>query len=226
MTDAELAILSLVAEGPQHGYQIQQAIETRGVREWAAIGFSSVYYILNKLEGEGLLASRLTPSERGPSRKVYQLTRAGRGVLQTAVANLLSTPRDRVDGFILGLANLHLLRPDQVRHALDSYESKLRTRIAEVNRQRSEHQSAHPDWPLHIQALFDYSLRLLVAELEWLTEFRKAWEAQAPPASPGQSSPDAPAIDPHQTPRPRPTEQLPRPEDDEDAAEPPSDSPG
>jgi DNA-binding PadR family transcriptional regulator len=218
MTDAELAVLSVVAEGPQHGYQIQQAIEARGVREWASIGFSSVYYILNKLERDGLLTSTLTPSERGPSRKVYELTKAGHGVLQTSIANLLSTPRDRDGGFILGLANLHLLRPDQVRHALDAYEGKLRSRIAEVNRHRSE-QAGHPDRPLHVVALFDYSWRMLRAELKWLTEFRQAWEAQAPPASPNRSPQNAPAIDTEQTPPPSPTERLPRPEEETDTQE-------
>lgn len=205
MTNAELAILSLVAEGPQHGYQIQQAIEARGVREWAAIGFSSVYYILNKLEREGLLTSQLKPGERGPSRKEYALTKAGRGVLQTSLADLLSTPADRGSGFVLGLANLHLLRPEQVRHALDAYESKLRSQIAEANRQRSEH-ADDPDYPLQVRALFDYTLHLLLAEVEWLTEFRQAWEAEAPPSAPKR-------VDPQKTSLPRRTHRLPRPED-------------
>ena len=43
MTDAELTILSLVAEGPRYGYEIQQLIDQRGLREWLTIGFSSIY---------------------------------------------------------------------------------------------------------------------------------------------------------------------------------------
>ncbi len=50
MTPAELAILSLLAEQPRHGYGIEQVIDERGMREWTAIGFSSIYYLLNKLE--------------------------------------------------------------------------------------------------------------------------------------------------------------------------------
>ena len=42
MTDAELTILSLVAEGAQYGHQIQQIIDERGLREWITVGFSSV----------------------------------------------------------------------------------------------------------------------------------------------------------------------------------------
>ena len=50
MTNPELAILSLIAEKPRHGYDIEQVIEARGMREWTEIGFSSIYYLLNKLE--------------------------------------------------------------------------------------------------------------------------------------------------------------------------------
>jgi DNA-binding PadR family transcriptional regulator len=48
MTNAELAILSLVVEKPRHGYQIEQVIEERGMREWTEVGFSSIYYLLKK----------------------------------------------------------------------------------------------------------------------------------------------------------------------------------
>ena len=61
MTNAELAILSLIAEVPSHGYKIEQTIETRGMREWTEIGFSSIYYLLKKLEKAGLMESQLRP---------------------------------------------------------------------------------------------------------------------------------------------------------------------
>ena len=59
MTNAELAILSLIAEQPRHGYDIEQIIEARGMRDWTEIGFSSIYYLLNKLEKAGLIESQL-----------------------------------------------------------------------------------------------------------------------------------------------------------------------
>ena len=219
MNGAELALLSLVAEGHQHGYEIQQAIDEQGVREWASIGNSSVYYILNKLERDGLLSSQLEPSGRGPARKVYSLTKAGHTVLQTAVADLLSTPHDLGDGFVLGIANLHHLRPDQVRHALDAYEGKLRTRIAELNNLRQELADAHAGRSLQTLALFDYSLRMRLAELEWLLEFRQAWEAQAPPAGPNRAPFGDPVIRMDPTTQLPATETLRRPKRAEDAGQ-------
>ena len=51
MTNAELAILSLVVEQPRHGYEIERVIGERGMREWTEVGFSTIYSLLKKLEG-------------------------------------------------------------------------------------------------------------------------------------------------------------------------------
>jgi DNA-binding PadR family transcriptional regulator len=68
MTNAELAILSLVDERPRHGYEVEQVIEERGMREWTEIGFSSIYYLLKKLEREGQTRGQLGEADRGPAR--------------------------------------------------------------------------------------------------------------------------------------------------------------
>ena len=46
LTDSELLVLGLVAEMPRHGYELEQVIEQRGMREWTQIGFSSIYFVL------------------------------------------------------------------------------------------------------------------------------------------------------------------------------------
>jgi len=92
MTNAELAILSLIIEQPRHGYNLEQVIEERGMRNWTEIGFSSIYYILRKLEKAGLIESHTEPSEgKGPGRKVYQVTSAGRKTWYAAALESLST---------------------------------------------------------------------------------------------------------------------------------------
>ena len=39
VTDAELLLLGLVAEMPRHGYELEQIIEERGMREWTSNWF-------------------------------------------------------------------------------------------------------------------------------------------------------------------------------------------
>ena len=59
MTNAKLAISSLIAEEPRRDYDIEQIIEARGMREWTEIGFSAIYSLLKKLETAGLVEGRL-----------------------------------------------------------------------------------------------------------------------------------------------------------------------
>lgn len=180
MTDAELTILSLVAESPRRGYELQQIIDERGLREWLTIGFSSIYYILNKLERQNMVTGQLQPEGRGPARKVYTITEAGRGILQTAVADLLRQPRSLGSGFELGLANLRALKPRQVYQVLQHHRSDLLHNLEAVEKAWQRHQQEGTANGDHIQALYTHSLALMRAEAAWLEDFLNDWKQRYP----------------------------------------------
>lgn len=203
MTNTELAVLGLVAEGQGYGYQIEQAIAARGMREWTEIGFSSIYYVLNKLENSGWLSSapevgggapggRLPggapgggSTRRGPARRVYALTESGFAAYRAAVLERLAHPRPRSGDFELALGNLPALRPDEIRAALQTCRAGLRARQAQVQEKWAADRAAQPPagegpssaLPPHVDALFDRSLALLAAELDWIEAFIQQWEA-------------------------------------------------
>lgn len=165
MTNAELAILSLTAETPRHGYEIEQIIEVRGMREWTEIGFSSIYYLLKKLEKEGLVESELIPTQgRGKARRVYQVTAEGRVALREATLEALSHPQQSYPAILLGIANLPIVSAEQAQNALESYRLGVLERLGHIAAQ-AESQSPLPN---HIQYLFDYSLMMLEAEKSWV----------------------------------------------------------
>jgi DNA-binding PadR family transcriptional regulator len=178
MTDAELAILSIVAEGPIYGYDIQTIITQRALRVWTNIGVSSMYYVMEKLEQQGLIESKGAQHVQGPARRQYQITPAGYGVMQTAVADLLSTPREYASGVELGLANLHVLRPSQIRTALITYQQELASRLAQTRERLRQLASNQP--PFNVDAMFEHRLAMLEAELKWIDDFINRWEAQVP----------------------------------------------
>ena len=92
-----------------------------------------------------------------------------------------------------------------------------------LNRLRAEQAADNVERPLHVLALFDYSQHMTLAELEWLAEFRQAWEAQAPPAPPQPPRFRTPRYRGAPTPPSTPTEKLPpAPDADESAEEPDS----
>lgn len=181
MTDAELTILSLLAQGPHYGHDLQQIIDERGLREWLVIGFSSLYYILNKLEEQGFVQGELRSTGRGPARKLYVLTDGGRGVLQTAVSDLLRQPRTIGSGFELGLANLHVLKPAQVYQVLYHHRQDLRLNLAALQRSWKKHQADDSEQVMdQMRALYTHSLSMMEAELAWLEHFLEDWRTRYP----------------------------------------------
>jgi DNA-binding PadR family transcriptional regulator len=165
MTDAELAILSLLNDGIQSDIALHATIEARGLRRWTAIGVSSMYYILDKLVKQGLIEPL---PDRAPERH-WQITPAGFGVLQTAVSDLLATPHNIARGFELGLVNMHVLKPSQVRTALQNYLHEVGGRI---QRARSEMaKEAANGNKFEIVALYSHTLSLLEAEQKWVQGF-------------------------------------------------------
>lgn len=197
MTDAELTILSLVAEGARYGHEIQQIIDERGLREWLTIGFSSIYYILNKLEQQKLVTSELRAEGRAPARKVYQITEAGRGVLQTAISDLLRLPRSIGSGFELGLANLYALKPRQVYKVLSDHREDLKQRLETVEQSWGRHQADDAVVPDHIRALFTHSIAIMRAELDWMTTFIEDWVKQYPAVERPTTETRMPEVSPH-----------------------------
>lgn len=175
ITNTELAILGLVAEGPRHGYQIEQDIAARGMRAWTEIGFSSIYYILNKLEDggwlEGRLAEEAPTGRRGPARKVYTLTASGQLAYQSAVRDRLAHPRPRSADFLLALANLPAVPPPEARAALESYRTALDQQLRAVKAKNERDRQSAGDLPPHVEALFDYSQMLMAAELAWINRY-------------------------------------------------------
>jgi DNA-binding PadR family transcriptional regulator len=168
MTNKELAILSLIVETPRHGYEIEQIIEERGMREWTEIGFSSIYYILRKLEQAGWVESRLeTDAGRGPARKVYHTTPEGMRAWHDATLEVLSCPAPSSMPFLLGLSNLPGIAPDETLTAVVQYRAHLAERRDHL-RTRVQEQAPLPHF---VDAMFDLSLTLIEAELAWVTRF-------------------------------------------------------
>ncbi|MGW8227179.1 MAG: PadR family transcriptional regulator [Anaerolineales bacterium] len=174
MTNAELAILSLIAERPRHGYDIEQAIEARGMRDWTEIGFSSIYYLLNKLEKDGLIHSQLqAPQGKGPARKVFKITRHGRQAQTEGTLSILTTPQSGSVPFLLGLSNYPLLPREQVLSALKSYAIQINIRLDHLLERAGEQRPL----PNFVEAMFDYSRVLAQAELDWVENFIQEVEA-------------------------------------------------
>jgi DNA-binding PadR family transcriptional regulator len=167
VTPAELTLLGLLAEKPRHGYELEEVITARGMREWTEIGFSSIYYLLGRLRDRGLIAEA-GPPPQPKGRKVFAPTPDGMRVCAEAAEAAIADPHPVFPALLVGLANQPLIPPDRLRAALDRREAALSERTELVRRTFA----AQPDLPEFVQAIFTYTLAQLTAELAWLSDYR------------------------------------------------------
>jgi DNA-binding PadR family transcriptional regulator len=203
MTNAELAVLGLVVEQPRYGYQIEQVIEERGMRRWTEIGFSSIYFLLKKLERQGLIKGRWEKTrlkelkklkgllnheglikkewdktERGPERwaKVYRPTDAGFEAFHSAIIEALSMPRPSPRPLMLGLANLPSLSTEEALIALGQYSEHLKEKMGMLRTVLESNTHPHPYF---VNAMFELSLAVMQAEREWVEKFTRQIQEQS-----------------------------------------------
>lgn len=163
LTDSELLLLGLVAEMPRHGYELEQVIETRGMREWSQIGFSSIYFVLGKLEKAGLVLAE-TPAG-AKARKAFSITEAGRNVLLDQTVAALGLYRPTFSSLLLGMVHWPLLSRSAALDALEQRRASVDAEIERIERLRRQRQPM----PDHIEVLFDFAAGQLAAEHTWIT---------------------------------------------------------
>jgi DNA-binding PadR family transcriptional regulator len=181
LTTPDLVILSLLAERPMHGYEVNATLENRKIRDWAAVSRPQIYYSLDKLTGLGLI--RVTAADApsaGPERRVFQTTEQGRKRLADALEGAHWT-RTRVhQPFLTWLALSWQARPR-------AFQEQLRQRREFLERQLAEEQATLKDvlqevgHPYH-EAV--WMLKLVIAqmelELKWLDRIDREISKRAP----------------------------------------------
>jgi DNA-binding PadR family transcriptional regulator len=167
LTDAELLLLGLVAEMPRHGYQIDQVIEQRGMREWTQIGFSSIYFVLGRLQKLGFVTAEKPPrtSASPKARKVYSVTPAGRRTLAAQTIAALRNVLPAYSSVLLGMINWSALKRERALEALAARSRAIEAELARLGAIQVEQQPL-PDF---VEAVFEYSLGQLRAEATWVT---------------------------------------------------------
>jgi DNA-binding PadR family transcriptional regulator len=158
--------LGLVAEMPRHGYELEQVIEQRAMRQWTEIGFSSIYFVLGKLEGRKLVSAKRAAGTNTKARKIYWVTRAGRKALNAQTLVTLRTIRPTYSSVLLGMINWPALDRDQALGALQTRRTVLE---GEQERLR-DLQAAQQPLPDYVEALFEHSIGQLRAEAAWVTQ--------------------------------------------------------
>ncbi|MEU6389869.1 PadR family transcriptional regulator [Streptomyces sp. NPDC046939] len=74
----DLLVLAALTDGESYGYEIGKRLDGAG---FGQIKGGTLYPVLNRLEEAGLVAAEFRATEKGPGRRYYTLTDAGRATL-------------------------------------------------------------------------------------------------------------------------------------------------
>ena len=159
LSPAEFAVLGLVSETPRHGYEIEQVIAERGMRDWTEVAFSSIYYLLGRLAKRGLVSETAEGKGR---RKTYAVTPQGRATLAAAVEKALAHAEPHRSAFLVALANWPALDADTARAALTRRCAQLEATLGLLRGKRAV------PLPAFVTGQMDYSIAIIEAELRWL----------------------------------------------------------
>ena len=163
-SDADIVLLSLLAEQPRHGYDLDRVIEQRGYRQWTSLAFSSVYYLLKRLSERGLLE----PDEGSQGRRtVFRLTEAGRRELRQAAGERVLAPAPPSAGVLPALNAYSRLDDPALAALLARRAEALLGRLDELRALRAQVDEEHA------LAIFDYEILRQEADLAWTRSLLK-----------------------------------------------------
>ncbi len=163
-SDADIVVLSLLAEQPRHGYDLDRVIEQRGYRQWTSLAFSSVYYLLKRLSERGLLE----PDEVSQGRRtVFRVTEAGRRELRQAAGERVLAPAPPSAGVLPALNAYSRLDDPELVTLLVRRAEALLGRLDELRALRAQVDEEHA------LAIFDYEILRQEADLAWTRSLLK-----------------------------------------------------
>jgi DNA-binding PadR family transcriptional regulator len=185
LTTPDLVILSLLAERPMHGYEVNATLENRKIRDWAAVSRPQIYYSLEKLTRLGLIrATDEDAPSAGPERRVFQTTEQGRKRLADALESPRWTTTRVHQPFLTWLALSWQARPRAFQKQIMQRREFIRERLAEeeVTLKDVLTEVGHP----YHEAV--WMLKLVIAqmelELKWLEGLEREAAKRAPAKKP------------------------------------------
>jgi DNA-binding PadR family transcriptional regulator len=132
LTTSDLVILSLLAERPMHGYEVNATLEDRKIRDWAPVSRPQIYYSLDKLTRMGLIRVGADESPAaGPERRVFETTALGRDGLADALESKHWVDNRVHQPFLIWLALSWQARRRTFRKQLNDRRKLLEARLAE-----------------------------------------------------------------------------------------------
>lgn len=126
-----LVILAGLREEPMHAYRLHALIKARGKDSVVNVrGRASIYQAIDRLLRLGLIRVRESGRvDNRPERTVYEITEAGTEAATRWLKEMLAETGNEFPEFLVGIAFLTVLTPDEVRAELTTRAEQLRAQV-------------------------------------------------------------------------------------------------
>lgn len=160
----ELAALGLLQREPLHGYRLKQQLE-RFMSGCISVNYGTIYPLLKRLEERGEIETMAEEAgQSGPSRKIYEITAKGRDRWkQEMMAHPHESWVNARSRFVIKFFFFSHLQPAERLKLLEH-----RLMICRLRLEAKETDSMPVD--PYEAAVRQRSIRVLLAEIEWIVE--------------------------------------------------------
>jgi DNA-binding PadR family transcriptional regulator len=166
-----LSVLELLHERPMHPYELAATMRSRHYDEFVRLNFGSLYHTVEVLERDGWIVPAEREKEgRRPERTIYRLTESGRGVLLSAIADIVAQPRREYQHFSAGLMFMHHLKAEDAARLLELRAQSLHEVVTKLSRLLDELSSTHGRLAL---IELEHKIALIEAERAWVRKVAK-----------------------------------------------------
>ena len=167
LTPLALTALAFLAERPMHPYEMYQLAQRRKDDRLVKLRPGTLYHAVSRMEADGLVKALRTEREGNrPERTSYEITAAGRAVLQSDISELLGGFTLEYPVFPFALSEAHILTADEVVAQLGRRLAAVTELVDELSASIDRLATSDVPWAYWLHA--EYLQTLYRAEAAWL----------------------------------------------------------
>lgn len=160
----------LLRYGPQHGYKLMQMIEER-ISDFAKIKLPTVYYHLQKMDGQGYIDKTIDKDGNRPEKYIYTITEKGIRHYNLLYSKLLEedySPEFAIDGV---LAYSDKANQSVLLYNLEKKRDKIAIKIDRIkNHKENSMKYIDGQEKKCAELIFEHHICHMEAEYSWLNK--------------------------------------------------------
>jgi DNA-binding PadR family transcriptional regulator len=155
------AVLALLSENPDHGYELKGRFERAVGPQWGGLNIGHLYQILDRLVRDGYITRSPVPQSDRPDKNEYRLTPSGRAELHAWATSAWVRTGGYRDELFLKLFGAASLGPEALATLVEAQRGSYVSDIGGLTRLRRSHAGD----PL-VSLLIDAAIAHTKADLE------------------------------------------------------------